>query len=258
MGTGLVNTLPQGNCMPWLQVCFKCGQKGHWAADCKSELPTGQKENVNMAWCVTDTAVLDTDAGPLPTFLRADAVATLAAHGAVSGAYIAQGALACTDNPVEAPSVHTTLRQGGGQRDAQEPAYRDTPAFNACLADLDSAYLEECSEAATQVGSEGPTVVAPSSGQAVHDAQGIATECLGALNSQVAMVSDVEGVAHRAACEQPCPSRPVGEGQNHTSVDETLQSVLRDAFGFEDFRSFQLPVIRKLLQVRTRELDVAA
>ena len=210
-----------------------------------------------MAWCVTDTAVLDTEAGPLPAFLRADAVATLAAHGAVSGAYLAQGAQTCTDLPIDAPSVEPTGHKSGDQPCEKEVARVDAAGFNACLADLHPAFRDSCFEPATQVGTEGSAVAAPNAPLV----ESVEAHGLGASISQqppAAVASDVAGPSSRAACEQPCLSRPVSEGQKQASVDDTLRTVLKDAFGFEDFRSFQLPVIRKLLQVCPHDLAVVA
>ena len=55
------------------QVCFKCGQRGHWAAECTASQSLA--DAVDLRWCVTDTALLDAGAPPLPPILRPDAAA---------------------------------------------------------------------------------------------------------------------------------------------------------------------------------------
>lgn len=39
-----------------MQVCYKCHQRGHWAADCTAE--AALTDDVDMSWCVTDVSLL--------------------------------------------------------------------------------------------------------------------------------------------------------------------------------------------------------
>lgn len=217
-----------------------------------------------MAWCVTDTSVLDAEAGPLPAFLRADAVATLASHGALASAYLAQGGFSSSNVRTQPPNAEHAANQGGVQQSQKDRSQEQNAGYNECLADLDACFLDDCFEAATtQVGSAEPTAREQASPCALV-AQDAVHHFPGASTSQQlkqAAPSDVAGPSwcdpdEAAAHEQPGGSLTVYEGQKTAGVDDTLRSVLRDAFGFDDFRSFQLPVIRKLLQVWTRALSV--
>jgi Zinc knuckle len=56
-----------------MQVCFKCGQKGHWAAECKAT--QSLSDAVDLTWCVTNTTLLDPATPALPPVLRPEAAA---------------------------------------------------------------------------------------------------------------------------------------------------------------------------------------
>jgi hypothetical protein len=247
-----------------VQVCFKCGQKGHWAADCKTDLPTGQKETVNMAWCVTDTALLDAEAAPLPTFLRTDAVAILAAHGAISSAYTSQGNLDSAVTLAHALIPENPARQGRNKQSGKTSSDRQNAGHDA---DLDSGSLNDCFRSAeVQAGSDSPRASSPREqvpqvSTCRSDVHAVYS-CPAASTSQKLQQAAPLAEAGSSLCVLGPPAAQaqsdvpldVGGGDQHgkgvgTSVGDTLRAVLRDAFGFEDFRSFQLPVICKLLQV---------
>ena len=59
------------SCESTVQVCFKCGQKGHYAAECTAT--QSLSDAVNLTWCVTNTTYLDPATPALPPVLRLEA-----------------------------------------------------------------------------------------------------------------------------------------------------------------------------------------
>jgi hypothetical protein len=173
--------------------------------------------DVNLAWCVTDASLLDSAAPALPPVLRPEAAQELAALGMTS---------------CQPPS---TSQVGAGQKkgheegaSAHERVVQEQPVHaaahagtSACMqprqhegAAMDDCALEGCLAAAAAAGAH--------------------------MHADVVLESPQQGAVESSAnADTAPPAAPV-----------TLQRLLHSAFGLQQFRAFQLPVITRLLQVR--------
>jgi hypothetical protein len=160
-------------------VCFKCGQRGHWASDCKATQSIS--DAIDLTWSVTSSNLLDPNTDALPRVLR----------------------------PQAAQAIGLSLT-------ASHPPPTHQPSSPSKLADAAPA----AGAASTSVGS---VVSGPGAQELL---------CEGDLAQQVQNA----GV--------------LGTVFESVQAELALTKVLKDDFGFQSFRSFQLPVVRAILRVR--------
>ena len=105
----------------WMQVCFKCGQKGHWAADCTAS--TSLATQVDLKWCVSSSAVLDADAPPLPPVLRPEAAQRCMCNTAAASSTAGAG---CAESGASDALLQLLQKEFGheGFRDFQLPVVK--------------------------------------------------------------------------------------------------------------------------------------
>lgn len=103
-----------------VQVCFRCGQKGHWARDCKHELSA--QAAVDLSWCVNDISLLSSSAAALPSVLRPDIASICVSRST------AAFSIDCT-NPMiqEASGLASVIEQPPIEREASGSEHQDQP-----------------------------------------------------------------------------------------------------------------------------------
>eukprot|EP00892_Ulva_mutabilis_P003964 jgi/Ulvmu1/193/UM001_0197.1 len=91
-------------------VCFRCGQKGHWARDCKADAVA--QASVDLSWCSNSVSQLKPDAPILPSVLRPDVASALAFSTSTDTPSLSHGR--ASDNAALAGPADRAVVQHGG------------------------------------------------------------------------------------------------------------------------------------------------